>query len=465
MPSSQPDPGSFRDPLSRVYLQGDRVLRALSKEALADFDAVKGTKFWQTAQGDGRIIGTRECDTPADALDAQRWAGWLEHDRLKLLTYAYEWSFEMLKDAAILQLDLLREGLAEDVMCKDATPFNIQFDGTKPVFIDVGSFEQYRAGDPWYGFQQFRQLFLNPLLFQAYKEVPFQPWLRGDIDGIPTPIANKVLSGMKRHWKGMWSYVVMPAMLEQRMAGTERDVKSDLRAAGFNKDLVMVNIEKLAKLVPQIEWKASASVWSDYSERGHYTDDDLARKSEFVEKVSGLATRHLVWDIGSNDGHFSRIAAEHAELVLALDGDHLVIDTLYKRLRQEGRRDIVPLVMDIADPSPGLGWRGNERLPFVERAKPDLVLALAVIHHVAITSLVPLGEFVDFLGDLDAEVVLEFPTPEDPMVVRLLRNKRAGVHDDYNQDELERHLKRRFRIAQREDLPSGTRVLFHLQPR
>jgi hypothetical protein len=270
---------------------------------------------------------------------------------------------------------------------------------------------------------------------------------------------------MKRQWKGLWSYVLVPSVLEQRFAGSERDVKADLKKAGFNKQIVQANLDKLAKLVPQIEWKASASVWSNYSERGHYTDDDLTRKSAFVDSVAGLSRRNLVWDIGSNDGHFSRIAAEHAELVLALDGDHLVIDTLYKRLREEGRRDILPLVMDIADPSPGLGWRGRERLPFVERAAPDLVLALAVIHHVAISSLVPLGEFVDFLGDLGAEVVLEFPTPEDPMVVRLLRNKRAGVHDDYNQDELERHLARRFRIAKREELPSGTRHLYHLVPR
>lgn len=464
MQDTQPDPGSFRDPLSRLHREGAKILRGLKSEALEDFDFTEATGFWKRVQDDGRVVGTRRHPEPA-GMEGQNWAGWLEHDPVAVMSYPYEWSFEMLKDAAILQLDLIGEGLADGVMCKDASPFNILFDGSRPVFVDVGSFERYRDGDPWYGFQQFRQLFLNPLLFQAYKDVPFQPWLKGDINGIPTPVASKVLGGLKRQWKGMWSYVLVPSVLEQKLSGTERDVKSDLRSAGFNKDLILANVEKLAKLLPHVEWKASDSVWSNYSERGHYTDDDLTRKSTFVEKVTKITRRRLVWDIGCNDGHFSRIAASNSDLVVAFDGDHLVIDTLYKVLRREARTDILPLVMDVASPAPGLGWRGRERLPFVERARPDLVLALAVIHHIAITSLVPIGEFVDFLADMGTEVVLEFPLPSDPMVKRLLRNKREGVHDDYNQDELERHVGRRFRVATREELPSGTRILYHLIPR
>ncbi len=465
MTAATPDPGSFRDPLSRIYLEGDHVYRALTGAALEDYEAVEKAAFFRKALADGRIIGTRRLEQAPEVADAQRYEGWLEHDRLTLLSYPYEWSFEMLKDAAILQMELLQAGLAEDVMCKDATSFNVQFVGSNPVFIDVGSFEAYRAGDPWFGFQQFRQLFLYPLMFQAYKEVPFHPFLRGDLNGIPTPVAAKVLSGIKRQWKGVWPYVTMPAVLESRMADTDRDVQADLKGAGFNKDLLKINIDKMAKLVPQIEWKASTSVWSNYSERGHYTDTDLTRKSEFVDKVAGQKHRHRVWDIGSNDGHFSRIAAEHADHVLALDGDHLVIDTLYKVLRREQNTKITPLVMDIASPSAGLGWRGRERLPFTERAKPDLVLALAVIHHIAITSLIPISEFIDFLADMGTDAVLEFPTPDDGMVKKLLRNKRAGVHDDYNVGELERHIDRRFSVLEREELPSGTRILYHLVPK
>jgi hypothetical protein len=460
MADDHADPGSFRDPSSRVYAIDGEIVRGLDREATDELQAVWKTRFWERALESQQVIGTDWLGAaPAGITD--EWVGWLRHDRVPFITYPYEWTFEMLRSAARLQLRLLLDGLADDIMLKDASAYNVQFIGSHPVFIDVGSFERYRDGDPWYGYRQFCQLFLYPLLFEAYKGLPFQPWLRGSVDGIDPDEARRVLSGFKRHWKGVLTHVELHARAEGRMGSTDRDVKGDLRSAGFNRKLIEANLTKLSGLVDDLEPQASMSEWSEYSDRSHYTAGDLAKKEEVVRRVAAEQDRALVWDIGANDGHFSRLVAEHADYVLALDADRLVVDRLFLDLVREDNRSILPLVMNLADPSPGLGWRGLERRTLDDRGRPDLVLALAVIHHIAITANVPILAFVDYLAELTPELVIEFPTPSDQMVKRLLRNKRAGVHDDYTVEGFEAVLAERFEVHTREELASKTRILYH----
>ncbi len=470
MIDAQPDPGSFRDPMSRVFRHDGAILRALAEgEGLADFEALESADFFREALEAGHIVGTERAGDVDPAELGEGWAAVLRHERIPALSYPYEWSFEMLRDAAKLQLDLTSAALSEDLTTKDATSYNIQFVGSRPTFIDVGSFERLRADEPWYGYRQFCQLFLYPLMLQGYKEVPFQPWLRGAVDGIGPLEMRAVMSRwdlLSPRKKGTMIHVGLHARAERRYSDTDRDVKADLKKAGFKKEVTVAQVRGLRKVVDRITWKRSESEWSGYSERGHYTDDDLARKSEFVSAVTAARPRRLVLDLGANDGYFSRLAVEAgAEHVVALDADPLVVDTLYRALRAEANHRILPLVMDLADPSPGLGWRGAERQPFVGRHDADLVLALAVVHHVAISANVPLGAFVGLLAELGGEAVVELPTPADPMVQRLLRNKRAGVHDDYTVETFERELGARFRVERREVLPSETRILYHVAPR
>lgn len=454
--------------MSRVFVTDDAIIRSLSGEALLDYEAAAASTFFGAALADGRLIGTERVE--ADEVEALvggegSWEAALRHERIPFLSYPYEWTFEMLRDAALLQLQLTRQGLDEDVITKDATSYNVQFVGARPTFIDIGSFERLRAGEPWYGYRQFCELFLYPLMFQAYKDLPFQPWLRGAIDGITPSQAREVMSFRDRFRRGVFTNVYLQAAFENRYSDTDSDVKKDLGKAGFKKELIAANLDKLTRLVTHLKWKRSESTWSGYSERGHYTDADLEAKSHFVEKVVNLRARPLVWDLGANDGHFSRLASKTADYVVAVDADPLVVDTLYRSLRDEGNTTILPLTMDLSNPSPGLGWRSAERKAFTGRAKPDLVLCLAVIHHLAITNNVPLPQFVAFLADVGSEAVVEFPTPEDPMVQRLLRNKREGTHDDYTATVLEHALSEHFDVIEQETLPSGNRVLYHVQPR
>jgi hypothetical protein len=456
------EPGSFRDPESRVFYSGGGVYRALSPDGLADFEALRQSGLLD----DPRIVATEQVENGSvdRSLLVHEPAGVLRHERIPFVSYPYEWTFSMLKDAALLQLDLLLAALEHDLVLKDSTPYNVQFKGAKPVFVDVGSFERLREGEPWIAYRQFCMLYLYPLLLQATKGVPFHPWMRGSIDGITPSQMRALLSFRDRFRKGMFTNVFLHARLEAKYADKPSEVKQEVRRV-FKKELFVANVRKMRKLVGRLSWDPPEGVWTAYGERNSYTDDDARRKDEFVRQVATSRHWDLAWDIGANNGRYSRIAAEGASTVVAVDADQGPVELLYRDLRQEGDESILTLTMNLADPSPGLGWRGLERKALPERGKPDLVLALALIHHVAISANVPVKEFLDWLASLGSALVIEFPTREDPMVQKLLAPKRDGLHPDYELGYFERTLGESFEVERSERLESGTRVLYHARPK
>jgi hypothetical protein len=456
------EPGSFRDPESRVFYAGDEVYRALSADGLSDFEAVKASGLLD----DGRVVATElvEDVSALKGLLVHEPAAVLRHERIPFVSYPYEWTFSMLKDAALLQLDLLLDALDHDLVLKDSTPYNVQFKGARPVFVDVGSFERLREGEPWVGYRQFCMLYLYPLLLQSAKGVPFHPWLRGAIDGITPAQMRGLMSFRDRFRRGVFTNVFLHAKLEARYADRPGQVKQEVKRV-FKKELFVANVRKMRKLVERLQWDPPQGVWTAYGERNTYTDDDARRKDEFVREVATSREWRLVWDIGANNGRYSRIAAEGARTVLAVDADEGPVELLYRDLKAEGNEQILTLAMNLADPSPGLGWRGLERRALPERGTPDLVLALALIHHVAISANVPVSEFIDWLASLGSALVIEFPTREDPMVQKLLAPKRDGLHPDYELSFFERRLAEAFEVERSERLESGTRVLYYARPK
>jgi hypothetical protein len=456
------EPGSFRDPESRVFYAGDEVYRALSADGLSDFEAVRASGLLD----DGRVVATEQVEdmSALKGLLVHEPAAVLRHERIPFVSYPYEWTFSMLKDAALLQLDLLLDALGHDLVLKDSTPYNVQFKGARPVFVDVGSFERVREGEPWVGYRQFCMLYLYPLLLQSVKEVPFRPWLRGAIDGITPTQMRGLMSFRDRFRGGVFTNVFLHARLEARYADRPDQVKQEVKRV-FKKELFVANVRKMRKLVERLEWDPPQGVWTAYGERNSYTDDDARRKDDFVREVAGSREWGLVWDIGANNGRYSRIAAEGARSVLAVDADEGPVELLYRDLKAEQNEKILTLAMNLADPSPGLGWRGLERRALPERGKPDLVLALALVHHVAISANVPIREFIDWLASLGSALVIEFPTREDPMVKKLLAPKREGLHPDYEISFFERCLAEAFEVERSERLESGTRVLYYARPK
>jgi hypothetical protein len=445
--SRTPEPASFRDPEARVvYSPEGEVLRELSPRAQKDWTALESARFFRRALEDGRIVATEEISP-----------GLLRHERVPFVSYPYEWPFEMLREAALLQLGLLDEALEEGFVLKDGSPYNVQWRGSEPVFVDVGSFERLREGEPWAGYRQFCTLFLYPLLLQAYRGIPPQPWLRGSLEGIEPSEARALLPRFRR---GVLTHVILHDRLEAKHADRAGEVRAELKASGFRKELIQANVRRLRKLVGRLSPRRGRSTWAGYREAAPYTDEDAERKESFVREA-GQA--RLVWDLGANDGRFSRAA--EADAVVAVDGDERVVGELYAALRSEGSRTILPLVVDLADPSPGRGWRGIERRRLEERGRPELVLCLALVHHLVIGRNLPFSELVPWLRGLDARLVIEFADRDDPMVKRLLAAKRAETHEDYGRDEFERALEAAFEVERREELGAGTRTLYRARPR
>jgi SAM-dependent methyltransferase len=308
-------------------------------------------------------------------------------------------------------------------------------------------------------------LYLYPLLLQALKGVSFQPWLRGSIDGITATQARALMSLRDRFRRGLFTNVFLHARLEQRDVGGGAAVRREVKRTGAERQLIHANARKMRKLVARLDWSPASRGWVAYGDDNSYDEEDARRKDAFVREVAASRPWRLAWDLGCNNGRHARIAAEGARHVVALDADEGSIELLYRELKDAGDETILPLTMNVADPSPALGWRGSERKGMLERGRPDLVLSLALVHHLAIGANIPLREVVEWLAELGAALVVEFPTREDPMVQKLLARKRAGLHPDYDRDVFEHRLDESFEVRRSEQLASGTRILYFATPR
>jgi len=459
-PSAAANAGSFRDRDGRVYEYENRVFRGLNQKALETFRQLREKPFYIKLEESGKVIPTREISAQENPLPEDiktQWTGFLEHEPVPVISYPYEWTFSMLKAAAGLQLHLVERAVSNGYTLKDATPYNVQFVNRKPVFIDIPSFEPLAEGEAWVGYRQFCEMFLFPLFMQAYKGCNFQPFMRAAIDGIDVQLAASLFGFRDRFRKGVLSHVWLQAKLDRRYGGSSENVRSSLKSAGFNRAMILANVRKLQKLVNNLNWQAKGSEWGDYTEFHNYSDDDHILKEEFIRKAILSEKPETVWDIGCNTGQFSRIAAAHCRQVIATDIDHLAVERLF--LDKNTPDNILPLVQNVADPSPNWGWRNQERSDLQTRSRPDLVFCLALIHHVVITANIPLAEFIDWLAGLTDTLIIEYVSRNDDKVKTLLRNKQ-DKYSDYSRESLLENLGRHFDIRDQQDVNNGDRNLY-----
>ncbi|MFP6639930.1 MAG: class I SAM-dependent methyltransferase, partial [Myxococcota bacterium] len=394
------------------------------------------------------------------------WASVMEHERLEVITYPFEWSRGMLADAAELELRIARQALADGWMTIDATPYNIQFVNSRPVHIDLGSFEPYVEGRGWIAYRQFCEMYLYPLLIGLRGNgSEHRVLLRGALGGIPASMCWSKLTLPQRLRPSLGLHVGLQSAIEGRKAKRSKSfTQSDLAEAGMSAQVIDKQISGLQKLLRRSKGPTRNSQWSSYSDRSHYRPEAFQTKRDFVVEVASSQRPSLVLDIGANDGAFSEAVAPFTNHVVAVDNDDAVIENFYSSLKGSGK-NITPLVVDISDPAGGRGWANAERSSFVERVRPDLVLCLAVIHHLVISASIPPERVIGFLRSMDAEVILEIPSIDDPMVTLLLDQK-TNPEDyrlRYNRDRITRALEREFITVRREEI--STRTLLHLTPR
>ena len=468
--------GSFRDPANRVYeldsqdMAGPtRILRGVNKDTLDIYQDLSNQPFFKKAVDNGHVVATKllaGADNDARAILADGWAGVLEHTAIPFITYPYEWTFSMLKDAALLQLHLIEKSLENGWTLKDATPYNIQWIGSRPVFIDIPSFEPREDGQPWSGYRQFCSTFLTPLMLRAHLGIDHLPLLRSSIDGIPPMEAARYFTGLKRFKKGVLSHIIFPAKVEYSIAKRERDSAPAKRRTSRNQSLAMVLglVQSLIRLVKKLSIEIHHTDWSQYDKTHSYQAADLDAKKAFVLKHASANRIGYAWDIGCNTGTFSRILSDYCSHVISVDGDHNAVEQLYLEEKKNRTSNILPLVMNLGNISPGQGWAGTERLAFDRRRKPDFVLCLALIHHLRMSSNIPNVLFLEWLRSLNAEVILEFVNREDEMVKKLLTNKKEQ-YEDYNLHHFLMDVEKFFTIDNRESLKDGKREILHLKPR
>jgi ribosomal protein L11 methylase PrmA len=459
------DPGSFRDPSGGVIHAGDAVYRYFRGADAAAFSKLMQSAFFKGAVDSGLLIDTKPLDRSAhpELYNFARGAELVvQHPRLSFVSYPYEWPFEMLKAAAVCQMQLTLEAFNHGYMVKDSTPYNVQFRGSEPTFVDVASIESYHRGEPWTGYSQFCRLFLNPLLLQSITGVPFQPWLRSSLDGIEPDHLRSLLPWRSKFRKGVFMDVVLQSMLGRKFADDTRAVKTISRR-DLPREVVAGLIKRMAKQVEGLKRRKAKTVWGDYEQtKDHYTSGADAFKESFVRKALADTGARTVWDLGANQGQFSLIAAETADLVVAIDFDEAAVGTLYERLQGKTRK-ILPLVVDFMNPSPGQGWAGSERQSLTGRSQADAFLCLALIHHLSISGNVPFNMIATWLASIAPSGVVEFVPKDDPMVKRLLLTKR-DVYHDYTQEHFEACLTEHFRIIERANVTESKRVLYRVGP-
>ena len=346
---------------------------------------------------------------------------------------------------------------------KDASAYNVQFRDGRPILIDSLSFEPLADGAPWVAYRQFCEHFLAPLALIAKRDVRLASLLRADPDGIPLDLASKLLPRRTRLDFGLLSHVHLHARAQKRYAGNEDDGKA-ARGARISRQRLEGLIRNLRGTVERLRWEPAGTEWSDYADHTSYGDAATADKSRLVDTFVREAEGSRVWDLGANTGRYSRIAADTGRRVLAFDIDPAAAEQNYRQIRSEGRTDILPLILDVANPSPGIGWAGGERRSLLDRADPDIVLALALVHHLAISRNVPLSMVLGLFADLAPWAIVEFVPKDDAMVRRLLSSRR-DVFPEYDLEGFRAAASDRFEVVRESPIEDSLRVLFLLRRR
>jgi hypothetical protein len=376
-------------------------------------------------------------------------------ERVPFVSYPFEWSFGQLKDAALLTLRLQKTAMQRGLSLRDATAFNVMFAAGRPVWIDTLSFEALRPGAPWIAYRQFCELFLAPLALMSRTDPRAHQMLRSFLDGVPLPMASAMLP--LRTWAspGLLIHVHMHAAAHRRLADDEGPRR--INRGGSN--AIEALVDSLERAVERLDWSPSGTTWGDYYQRTNYTDAAFTRKRELVTKAIALLRPSVVWDLGANDGTFSRLASDAGIQTLAFDVDPAAVERNYRTVKERGERNLLPLLMDLSNPTAALGWANAERMSLVDRGPADVAFALALVHHLAIGHNVPLPHIAAVFASIARALVIEFVPKEDSQVQRMLAN-RADIFSNYDRDAFEAAFRTHFSIETSSTIEGSVRTLY-----
>ena len=449
---------SFRDPSGFLFSREGILYRQVNHKYQQEYAQLMESGLYEKLVKAGRLIPHVEVDqAPADPQDKAAYKV-IQPERVPFISYPYEWSFGQLKDAALATLSIQRRALKAGMSLKDASAYNIQFVRGKATLIDTLSFEIYKEGQPWVAYRQFCQHFLAPLSLMALKDVRLNQLLRVYIDGVPLDLATELLPFRTRFKFGLLTHIHLHAGAQKKYSGTE--VKP--RSGTMSKQALLGLIDNLDSTIRKLNWDPGGTEWGNYYDITNYSDAAFEHKKQLVDEWSARVKPQLAWDLGANNGIFSRVAGENCTFVVSFDIDPAAVEQNYQRMKSEKIEELLPLLLDLTNPSPAIGWANRERDSFGSRGPADMVLALAVIHHLAISNNVPLTHLADFFAETGRWLVIEFVPKSDSQVQKLLVS-REDIFPNYTREGFEAAFKKRFNIREAVNVRESERVLYLME--
>jgi ribosomal protein L11 methylase PrmA len=448
--------GSFRDPSGFVYTREGTLYRQVNRSFAESFDAFTSSGLYDELARDALLVPHQQVGLDRAATDDAHAV--LQPERIEFISYPYEWSFSQLKDAAELTLDIQERALNRGFTLRDSSAYNVQFHGGRPIFIDTLSFERLEEGKAWSAYKQFCEHFLVPLTLMSARDIRCETLLRSYIDGIPLDLGSRLLP--RRSWLKLSNvlHIHLHAMAQNRYSGSSVTMTAAKGRSISSKNLLTL-VKNLRSAVQALSWQPVGTEWADYVTDTNYSDSAARSKREIVQRFLRHAAPRTVWDVGANTGEYSRAAAEIAPVVISFDIDPAAVERNYRRVKSEKDVRILPLLLDLSNPSPAQGWAGRERLSLEQRGPADVTMALALIHHLAIGNNLPLDRIAAYFSSLAERLIIEFVPKSDSQVKRLLLS-RPDIFPAYTKDGFESAFRQYFTIEKMEPIPESERCLY-----
>jgi hypothetical protein len=448
-------PGSFRDPNGFLFKRNGGLFRQINTAYHENYDLLMGSGLYKDLVSEDLLVEHEESEElPVETKLAFKV---IEPEKVPFISFPYEWCFSQYRDAALCTLGIMKHALDKGMILKDASAYNIQFLRGKPILIDTLSFEKYQEGLPWVAYRQFCQHFLAPLTLMALTDIRLSQLMRVYIDGIPLDLTSSLLPGKSKFNLGLQAHIHLHAVAQKRYAG--KDIKQAAQERKMSKMALTGLISSLETTVKGLSWKPEGTEWADYYSGTNYTDSAFVSKKKLLDELIIIAKPKSVWDLGANTGIFSRVTSNKGIPTVSFDIDPAAVEINYLEARKNNEEYLLPLVLDLTNPSPAIGWANEERASFGQRAQVDLILALALVHHMAISNNVPLTSLAESFARLAPKLIIEFVPKEDTQVQRLLVS-REDIFPDYHQDGFERAFKAYYEIEKALPIPETKRTLY-----
>jgi predicted RNA methylase len=448
-------PSSFRDVDSQVYNLDGSIYRQIHHSGYADYEHLMSSGLYEELQALKYLIPHKEC--PLDRALNQQAKIVISPEQIHFISYCYEWSFSQYKDAALLTLELAKRAMNYEMILKDASAYNIQFHQGTPILIDTGSFTLYREGEPWIAYGQFCRHFLAPLLLMSKLDIGLSALMKHYIDGIPLTLASQMLSAITWFSPSILAHLHAHAKLQKKYDGAGGSVNEKI--SKISKVQLLGMLDNLSRVISKLKLKLKKTEWSNYYKHTNYSEKAAQNKTNLLKQLLNQARAKYIWDLGSNNGHYSRIAAQTGAQVTCFDIDPIAVETHYLEQKKNHLKNLLPLLLDLTNPSSSLGWAQNERFGLKERGSADLIMALALIHHLAISHNIPLASIAEYFSKLGTYLIIEFVPKEDSQVQHLL-SSRPDIFPGYHVEQFKKVFSRYYTLVAESPIAETYRTLF-----